>query len=149
MFSRARLLVAAALVVGGAAACSDLTGFNGTADGSYFLQTVNGNPLPYSFFDNTSGSTITVLSGTYALNSNRTYTALLTYRITTGSQTSTGSQSESGDWTQSGNSVTFTPTFSDVQDYTVYSATIANSSSFGGSRTLRTSVNGLTAVYSD
>ena len=147
MFSRARLLVAAALVVGGAAACSDLTGFNGTADGSYFLQTVNGNPLPYSF--NESGTTITVLSGTYALNSNRTYTALLTYRITTGSQTSTGSQSESGDWTQSGNSVTFTPTFSDVQDYTVYSATIANSSSFGGSRTLRTSVNGLTAVYSD
>jgi len=147
MFSRARLLVAAALVVGGAAACSDLTGFNGTADGSYFLQTVNGNTLPYSFSE--SGSTITVLSGTYALNSNRTYTALLTYRITTGSQTSTGSQSESGDWTQSGNSVTFTPTFSDVQDYTVYSATMANSSTFGGSRTLRTSVNGLTAVYSD
>jgi hypothetical protein len=147
MFSRARLLVAAALVVGGAAACSDLTGFNGTADGSYFLQTVNGNTLPYSFSE--SGSTITVLSGTYALNSNRTYTALLTYRITTGSQTSTGSQSESGDWTQSGNSVTFTPTFSDVGDYTVYSATIANSSTFGGSRTLRTSVNGLTAVYSD
>jgi hypothetical protein len=149
MFSRVKLLVAAALVVGGAAACTDLTGFSGTVDGTYFLQTVNGNQLPYSFFDNTSGSTITVQSGTYALNSNRTYTALLTYTSTTNNQTTTGSQSESGAWSQSGNVVTFTPTFSDVGDYTIYSATMANSTTFGGSRTLRTSVNGLTAIYSD
>ena len=147
MFSRVRLLVAAALVVGGAAACTDLTGFSGTADGSYFLQTVNGSPLPYSF--NLSGSTITVLSGTYALNSNQTYTALLTYNLTTGSQTTAESQSESGDWSQSGNVVTFTPTVSSIGDFAIYAATMANSGTFGGSRTLRTSVNSLTAVYSD
>jgi hypothetical protein len=147
MFSRVRLLVAAALVVGGAAACSDLTGFSGTADGTYFLQTVNGNPLPYTY--NESGSTISVQSSTYVLNSDQTYTALLSYTITTNNQTTTGSQSESGDWSQSGNVVTLTPTFSSIGDYTIYSATMANSRTFGGTRTLRTSLNSLTAIYSD
>lgn len=147
MFSRVRLLVAAAVVVGSASACSDLIGFNGTADGSYYLQTVNSDQLPYSYSD--AGATVTVLSGTYALNTNGTYAALVTFRVTDISGTTTQSLSESGDWSQSGNSVTFTPFQSDAGDYAIYRATMSNSSSFGGTRTLRTTLNGLTAVYSD
>jgi hypothetical protein len=147
MFNRVKLLVAATLVVGGAAACSDLIGFNGTADGTYYLQTINSDPLPYSYND--AGATVTVQSGTYALNTNGTYVALVTFRVTDNSGTSTGSLSESGDWSQSGNTVTFTPFQSDAGDYADYRATVSNNSSFGGSRTLRTSRNGLTAIYSD
>jgi hypothetical protein len=147
MFSRVRLLVAAALVVGGASACSDLIGFDGTADGTYVLYTVNGDDLPYSY--TLAGTTYTVLNGTYQLDTDQTYNTSVSLRIADSFGTRTESRFESGDWSQSGNSVTFTPFDSDTGDFATYRATMSNDSRFGGTRTLRTSKNGLTGVYSD
>lgn len=144
MFSRAKLLVAAALVVVGAAACTDLTGTNASADGTYFLQAVNGNQVPYSYVDN-SGNSITVQSDIYALNTNGTYTEQATFRINNG----TSSQSEAGNWSQRGTVVTLSPTQSSINDFTVYQGTVSNSGVFGGTRTLTITLNGTTAVYSE
>jgi hypothetical protein len=147
MFSRVRLLAATVLVVGGAAACSDLVGFDGTADGTYFLVTVNGSDLPYSY--TLAGATYEVQNGTYQLNTDHTYNTVVTYRISDSFGTTTESLFESGEWSQRSNTVTFTPLQSDADDFTVYRATISNDSRFNGTRTLRISNNGLTGVYSD
>jgi len=144
MFSRVRLLFAAALVLGGTAACADLTGMNARADGTFYLQTVNGNRVPYSYTDN-SGNSVTVQGDTYALNSNGTYTEQATYRINNG----TASQSESGNWSQSNNVVTFSPLQSSISDFAVYQGTLSNSGVFGGSRALSITINGTTAIYSE
>ena len=143
MMARAKLLVAAALLLGTATACSDVTGNNVNAEGAFFLQTVNGTHVPYSFTDN-SGNTVTVQSDTYALNSDGTYDDQQISRVNGTTQTGT----EFGTWTQSGNVITFRPQQSDF-DLTPYQGTVRNSGTFGGSRTLTISLNGSTAIYSD
>lgn len=149
MLTRTRALLAVALLAGGAAACSDVTGANARADGVYYLQTVNGTTVPYSYVDNTTGNTVTIESDTYALNSNGTYSDQAISRIDNGTQVSTQSYSESGTWTQRSNVVTFTPSQSSGNNFSIYDGTIATSSSFNGTRTLTISGNGATAIYSE
>jgi len=141
--------MAAALLVGTATACSDLTGANARADGVYYLQTVNGTSVPYSYIDSQTGNTVTVQSDVYSLNSDATYSELATYRVSNGSQTTTQSQTESGTWTQSSSIVTFTPSLSSTNNFSLYQGSIGNSGSFGGARTLSITINGTTAIYSE
>jgi hypothetical protein len=141
--------MAAALLVGTATACSDLTGANARADGVYYLQTVNGTSVPYSYIDSQTGNTVTVQSDVYSLNSDGTYSELATYRVSNGSQTTTQSQTESGTWTQSSSIVTFTPSLSSTNNFSLYQGSIGNNGSFGGARTLSITINGTTAIYSE
>jgi len=144
MMNRAKVLMAAALLVGGATACSDLTGTTARADGFYSLQTLDGNTLPYSYVDNNSNN-ITIQSDTYTLNSDGTYNESASYRI----NGSTQSQTESGTWTQSNNIVTFNVFQSSTNNSGSYQGTIGNSNSFGGRRILTIIVNQTTAIYSE
>jgi hypothetical protein len=144
MMNRAKVLMAAALLVGGATACSDLTGTSVRADGVYLLRTINGTSLPFTTTDNL-GNTTTVQSDTYSVNSDGSYSELGIFRIN-GSQ---GSQSESGTWTQSNTVVTFTPSQSSINNFTIYQGTLSNSNVFGGTRTLTISINGITGIYSE
>jgi hypothetical protein len=149
MMTRAKVLLAAALLVGSASACSDINGNNVTAEGLFSLMTVSNSSgstnVPYSYTDQTTGHTIFVQSDTYVLSSNGRYTETQVYQDN-GFQTQAN---ESGSWSQSGNVVFFTPDIgSDFGDQP-YQGTVRNSSSFGGDRTLTISINGTTAVYSD
>jgi hypothetical protein len=141
--ARMRVLLAAAVVVGGAAACSDLTGNNVNAEGTYSIQTVNGTQVPYTYTDN-SGNTIFLQSDDYSLNNDGTYQEFRTWRTNGLAQ----SGLEDGIWTQNGNVVEFTPQTSDFS-LQPYQATVRSTSEFGGSRTLTISINGTTAIYSD
>jgi hypothetical protein len=136
--------MAAALLVGGVTACSDLTGANGRADGVYYLQDVNNNSLPFSYVDNSTGHTLTVQSDQYLVNSDGTYSDQQSY-------TDNGAQrsyTESGNWSQSGTVVTFTPFFSSTNNITAYQATIATGGSFGGTKTMSINFSGTVWYYS-
>jgi hypothetical protein len=136
--------MAAALLVGGVTACSDLTGTT-RADGTYFLQGVNNSSLPFSYIDNNTGRTFTVQNDTYVLASDGSYSDQQSY-------TDNGSQrlyTESGSWSQSNNVVTFTPFQSSTGNTTVYQATLGNSSSFGGARTMTINFSGTVWYYSE
>jgi len=139
MMSRLKVLMAAALLVGGAAACSDVTGANAAADGNYTLSTVNGNSLPFTTQDG-AGNTIVLQSDSYVLNSDGSYTEQGAF-TTNGQQ---GSRIETGFWTQSNSVVQFTP---DQTTSGSYLGTLSGGGTFGGGRTLSISISGTTAVY--
>lgn len=143
MMSRRTVLMAAALMVGGVTACSDLTGANGRADGVYYLQAVNNNGLPFSYVDNSTGHTLTVLSDQYVLNTDGTYSDQQSY-------TDNGAQrsyTESGNWSQSGTIVTFTPVFSSTNNITSYQATIGTSG-YSSTKTMSVNFSGTVWYYS-
>jgi hypothetical protein len=148
MMTRAKVLLAAALLVG-SAACSDVNGNNVAADGSYSLVRVSNSSgstnVPYTYIDPQTGHTIDVQSDNFVLLSNGTYQEQQVYR-------DNGFQAvanETGSWTQSGNVVFFTPDLGGDFGDQPYQGTIRNDGSFNGSRTLTISINGTTAVYSD
>lgn len=148
MMTRAKILVAAALLVGSASACSDLSGNNVQADGVYSLRTVsdvNGtSTVPYTYTQN--GHTIYVQSDIFVLSSNGTYSEQQNY---TDNGFQQPSANETGSWSQSGNVVYFTPDLGSDFGTTPYQGTVRNSGSFNGTRTLTISISGITAVYSD
>ena len=144
MMARRTILMAAALLVGGVTACSDLTGANGRADGTYYLQAVNNSNIPFSYVDNTTGHTLTVQSDQYLVNSDGTYSDQQSY-------TDNGSQrsyTESGNWSQNGTVVTFNPTFSSTGNLTSYQATISTGGTFGGTKTMSINFSGTVWYYS-
>lgn len=148
MMTRAKVLMAVALLVGSATACSDVSGNNVTAEGLFSLRTVSNSSstsnVPYSYVDQSTGHTIYIQSDQFVLASNGSYTEQQVY-------TDNGFQqfaNETGSWSQSGNIVYFTPTVSDFST-TPYRGTVRNSSGYGGTRTLTISINGTTALYSD
>ena len=143
--ARLKVLMAMALLVGGATACSDLTGTTARADGVYFLQSVNGNGVPYSYADNTTGHTLTVMSDTYSVNSDGTYSDQQIYT----DNGANSSYTESGTWTQSNNVVSFYPSQSSTGNLTLYQGTISNTNLSGGARTLSISFTGTTWFYSE
>jgi hypothetical protein len=149
MMTRAKVLLAAALLVGSASACSDINGNNVAADGSFFLVRVSNSSgstnVPYTYIDQNSGHTIDVISDQFILASNGSYSEQQSYR-------DNGFQAfanETGSWSQSGNVVYFTPDLNSDFGTDPYQGTVRNDGSFNGSRTLTISINGTTAVYSD
>jgi hypothetical protein len=148
MMNGAKVLLAAALLVGSASACSDVNGNNVQADGLYSLRRVSDNTgstnVPYSFTDG-SGHTIFLQSDTFVLSSNGRYTEQENY-TDNGFQ---NSLNESGSWSQSSNTIFFTPDQNSDFGTTPYQGSVRNDGSFGGSRTLTISINGSTAIYTD
>jgi hypothetical protein len=88
--------------------------------GSYTLQSVNGNSLPWrpivvgnDFFEITSGGASINADGTYSLTFN--------WRESISGQVSTGSESSVGTYTRNGNAITFT----DASDGSTATGTIS------------------------
>ena len=89
-----RIALLAALVA--LAACNnDSTSPNGSANGSYSLRTVNGNPLPFTFSD---GSVL--VSDQLTLSANGTYVDVATF-------SNAGSATEQGLWSINNNLISF------------------------------------------
>jgi len=147
MMAQRRVLIAAALLVGGVTACSDVTGANARADGVYYLQSVNNVTIPFTYTDNTTGHSLTVTNDVYAVNSDGTYSDQQLYRDNT--TNSSKSYAEGGTWTQSSNVVTFHPNQSSTGNFTIYTATVGNSNVFGGAKTLTINFSGTTWFYSE
>lgn len=143
--ARRTVLMAAALLVGGVTACSDLTGANARADGVYYLQSVNNTTIPFTYTDQSTGHSLTVTNDVYAVNSDGTYSDQQLY--TDNGQNR--SYTEAGTWTQSNNAVTFYPSQSSTGNLTTYTAVVGNSSSFGGAKTLEINFSGTTWFYSE
>jgi len=145
MMARRTVLMAAALLVGGVTACSDVTGANARADGVYYLQSVNNNSIPYAYTDNSNGHTLTVTNDVYSINSDGSYSDQQLYT----DNGSNRSYTESGTWTQSNNVVTFYPNQSSTGNLTTYTAVVGNSNSFGGAKTLSINFSGTVWYYSE
>lgn len=87
-------LVAASLLLG----CGDATGPDRDPAGTYALESVNAQPLPFTDTDKT-----VILSGSLVLKSNRTFT--LSGSVRSGSVTQTSSID--GTYSQNGSTITF------------------------------------------
>jgi len=148
MMTRAKVLLAAALLVGSASACSDINGNNVAADGDFFLSAVNDGSgttgLPYTYIDSNTGHTIQIQSDEFLLTSDGGYSERQVYR----DNGVVRQANETGSWSQSGNVVFFTPDLGSDFGDTPYQGTVRNDNSFGGSRTLTISISGFTEVYS-
>jgi len=144
MMSRRTVLMAAALLVAGATACSDVTGAN-RADGVYYLQAIGNTNLPAQYQDSNSGRIFTAISDQLAVNSDGTYNDQQVYR----DGSFQGTYTESGNWSQSGNVVTFNPTFSSANYYNPYSAQLDNGGSFNGAKSLSVNLGGSIWYYSE
>jgi len=134
-----RRLAAAVLLLAAAtfAACDDGTGPGlglGSSAGTYALQTINGNPLPFTVGG--SGQTLEVLSESIALQTGGRFTLTGTQRVTQNGQAATQQYSEAGAWTIAASAITLDYDSSDL----IETGTLA-----GGVLTLSTSVG--TMVY--
>src|SRR5436305_6038063 len=106
-----RKIALLAAVIALAACNNDSTSPNGSAQGSYSLHTVNGNPLPFTFSD---GSVLT--SDQLTLNSNGTYIDVATF-------SNAGSSTEQGLWSINNNLITF----EDQTDGITYTGSVSGS----------------------
>jgi hypothetical protein len=154
MRSKLRALCLAGLSLGVLAACSSLGSLGNifgtgsqSVSGNYTLRTVNGSQLPYTFSQ--SGSTITIQSDYFALNTDNTYVETTNETISNGLRTSNVTQTERGNWSQNNNSgITFNPTYSTQGVTGAYSGSLSGGGILGGGTTLTISANGATSVYS-
>lgn len=105
-----RRVFALAVLAVALAGCGDATGPT-TVTGSWNLQTVNNQSLPYTMVSTTVGSTsykYEITGMTINVNSGGSYTTTMNDRTTQGTTVSTSSSSSQGTWTQSGTDLTFT-----------------------------------------
>lgn len=103
------LVLALALALGvTATACTDSTSPGASIAGTYSLQTINGQPLP--FVVNNSGSPYSeVLSSQISLDANGNYSSFTRYRDTyPGGQPNLVDERATGYWTLSGSQITLT-----------------------------------------
>ena len=91
------------------AACGDddATGPGSSITGTYQLQTVNGQPLPYTIFD-FGANKVEATQATLTLNENRTFNGAVTLRRTENGAVRTETVTESGSYTQTDNTIQFT-----------------------------------------
>ena len=92
------------LVLALALACNDSTSPEDTLTGTWTLQTVAGQPLPYTLPE--SGEVVTAESFTF-LASGR-FTTTTTFRITVGGSVTTESIPDAGSYTANGATITLT-----------------------------------------
>ena len=102
------------------AACGDSTGPDAIA-GTYVLRTVNGTAPPVVVFDE-PGFRLEVLSASYTLRGNRTFSSTATVRETIDGETITERLDLSGTFTLDGDQITF----SDSEGFEFATATIAD-----------------------
>ncbi|CAN5705788.1 hypothetical protein BH23GEM1_BH23GEM1_00490 [soil metagenome] len=116
--------VAAVALLGWTAACSD-GGVNEpqTVAGTYTLQSVNGAPLPYVFFEG-EGYKLEVTAGNYVLAAGGTFSSSVTFRETENGVATTSSETFSGRYAVSGSVITFTYSDGDVITGTISGNTL-------------------------
>ncbi len=137
--------LAAAVALAAFAACADTTAPSGqAAGGDYALQTVNGNVLPYTY--STGSGTVTIQNDVYTLNTNGAYSETINETVSNGFNTSQSSDQESGNWSQNGTAVVFSPSYSTQGNYTQYTGSLTNGSTFSHS-SLTFSYNGVVWMY--
>ena len=154
MRSKFQTLCLAGISLSALAACSSLGSLGNilgsgsqSVSGNYTLRTVNGQQLPYTFTQN--GSTTTVQSDYYSLNTDNTYVETTNETVSNGLRTSNVTQTERGNWSQNNNgAISFQPTYSTQGVTGVYSGTLSGGGILGGGTTLTISANGANSVYS-
>ena len=100
----------------------DSTGPSASAVGTWSLQTINGSSLPLTVaFLASPLYRLEVVSDTYVVSANGTYTEAYTSRETNGSTITTQTDTDNGTWTQNNNAITLT----DSDDGSVVTATIS------------------------
>jgi hypothetical protein len=87
------------------AACSGASSTAPTVFGTYALQTINGQSLPISHFENMI--TVTLVSGTLVLGSDQKYTAAFNSLGTIGVTTTPSTDRSNGIFSISGSTITF------------------------------------------
>jgi hypothetical protein len=75
--------------------------------GSYTLQTVNGNTMPWRFLV-VGNDWAEITGGTGNINNGGTYSLTFNYRTMESGQTSTFSETSAGTYVRNGNAITFT-----------------------------------------
>ena len=128
--------LAATAVATAACGGDSSTGPSSSVAGSYALQTVNSQSLPFVIQDDVTGK-VEILSDSYSVTANGAYTNQTVVRTTLNGAASTQSISSSGTYTRSGNSITLTDS-SDPTDKVT--ATVSASA-------MTISVDGFVLVY--
>jgi hypothetical protein len=106
-----RLLLAFASIALIACGGSDSTGPVASAEGTWNLQTFNGEALPATYFtDPSTGDKSEILADQFVFNADGTFTEAFTTRDTEGTTVTTTPGSDSGTWSQSGSQVTVVTT---------------------------------------
>ena len=108
------LALAGAVALGGCGD-DDGTGPDNNIEGTYTLETIEGEELPVTVID-FEGYSLVVLSGSVRLMDDNEFTASLTFRETFEGETDTYSETDSGTWSRSGNSITFKYEDAELED---------------------------------
>ncbi len=103
--------------------------------GSYTLQTVNGNNLPWRAIV-IGNDWFEIASGSGSINADGTYSLTFNWRESIAGQTDEGSESSVGTYTRNGNAITFR----DASDGSTASGTISG-------RQISVTVEGVVLVY--
>jgi len=132
---RKLLLAVASLAIIGCG--GDSTGPVASVAGTWNLQTVNGNPLPYTaaFVAGPPVYRLELVSDVFVAAANGTYTEAFTTRETNGTTVTNTTENDTGTWTQNNANVTVT-----ASDGTVSTASISGN-------TITINQQGLVAVY--
>ena len=131
-----RKLLAVLIGIAIMAACGDSTGPSETnISGTYELQTINGQNLPFTLLI-VGTYQLEIAAGSVTINANGTYEESTTVREIDGSSTTTTTETSSGTWTRTNNAVTFV----DGEDQTSLTGALSGS-------TLTFSEEGSTLVY--
>lgn len=86
-------------------ACGDgPTGISGSAEGTWFLQTINGTPPPVTIVD-IPGYRVEVMGGVLELDSDGSYINTYTYRETDNGVPNTVDETDFGTYSQSGSTI--------------------------------------------
>lgn len=117
-----RLILALGAVSLLACGGSDSTGPDGSIVGSYSLQTVNGNNLPWRFLV-VGNDWAEITGGSGNINNGGTYSITFNYRVMETGQTTTFSETSIGTYVQNGNAVAFR----DQTDGSTVSGTVTGS----------------------
>lgn len=140
---RSSLAMGLAALALGAAGCTDVTSTNSSAAGIYALQTVNGNPLPFSV-QQSNGTVVTIQSDVYTLNTDNTYSERTSETLGNGQ---TVTRAEEGDWSQNNNAIQFVPTVNTGGQYTNYTGSLTGGGLLSSGLTLTIGINGIVEVY--
>jgi hypothetical protein len=112
------------------------TGPGATVTGTYHLQTINAQPLPFTIFS-VGGDHIDVTSSRLTLNQDGSFTEVTGYRVVESGVTTNETGTTVGTYVRNGNELTFT----DASDLTEYEA------SWDGGRHITQTTGELTLVY--
>jgi hypothetical protein len=114
---RRRSCLSALAVLAFLAACGgDPAGPNADISGSYTLQSVNGNALPWRYLVFGGRDFEAIASGSGEINGNGTYSLAFNYLTGRGEQTFTSSGTTAGTYTRNGSAITFTDQTSGRQE---------------------------------